>query len=156
MSSEWATADERLLAAARADNEDLLLEVFEEKGFDINCKDGSRSSRIDDVLEHILSHEECDVDPQNRTDNATPLHLAVQIEHADLRKHIVESLLDAGADTRLKDKNGFTVLDIVSADDTEVRAMIRKAQATNSVSLADIEIADDDGEPGSGSGSESE
>jgi hypothetical protein len=34
-------ADERLLAAARSDNEDLLLEVFKHKGkFDINFQDG--------------------------------------------------------------------------------------------------------------------
>ena len=109
-----------------------------------------------DVLEHILSHEECDVDPVNK-DRSTPLHLAVLIEDLDLRRHIVESLLDAGADTkyvtnclrdvvtftnllmlRLKDKNGSTVLDIVPADDTEVRTMIRKAQASSSVSHADI------------------
>jgi hypothetical protein len=32
--------DERLLAAAREDNVDLLLEVFEQ-GVDINCQDGS-------------------------------------------------------------------------------------------------------------------
>lgn len=32
--------DERLLAAARTDNEDLLLQVFESGDFDINCQDG--------------------------------------------------------------------------------------------------------------------
>lgn len=32
--------DERLLAAAREDNEEMLLEVFEEGKFDINFKDG--------------------------------------------------------------------------------------------------------------------
>ena len=32
--------DERVLAAARDDNEDLLLEVFEQGNFDINCQDG--------------------------------------------------------------------------------------------------------------------
>lgn len=52
-----------------------------------------------DVIEHILSHDECDVDPINRLEKATPLHLAVKIEHPQLRLHIVESLLDAGADT---------------------------------------------------------
>ena len=51
------------------------------------------------MLEHILSHEDCDVDPVNRLDKATPLHIAVQIEEEDLRLHICESLLDAGADT---------------------------------------------------------
>ena len=52
-----------------------------------------------DVLEHILSHEDCDVDPINRIDKATPLHIAVQIEDAELRLYFCESLLDAGADT---------------------------------------------------------
>ena len=51
------------------------------------------------MLEHILSHEDCDVDPINRIDKATPLHLAVQIEHTELRLYIFDSLLDAGADT---------------------------------------------------------
>lgn len=35
-----STSDERLLAAARSDNEDLLLEIFEEGNFDINAADG--------------------------------------------------------------------------------------------------------------------
>lgn len=50
------------------------------------------------VLEHILSHEECDVDPVNRLEKATPLHLAVRIEDAELRADCVRSLLEAGAD----------------------------------------------------------
>ena len=43
-------ADERLLAAARSDNEELIQEVFEEGGFDINCKDGC-------VLGHIVDEQ---------------------------------------------------------------------------------------------------
>lgn len=62
-----------------------------------------------DVLEHILSCEGCDVDPVNRIEGATPLHLAVRIEHIALRKHIVESLLEAGADTRYAVSNDFVV-----------------------------------------------
>jgi hypothetical protein len=34
-------SDERLLAAAREDNETLLEEIFEEGNFDINFQDGS-------------------------------------------------------------------------------------------------------------------
>jgi hypothetical protein len=51
-----------------------------------------------DVLEHILSCEGCDVDPRNRIEGATPLHLAVRIEHPALKHYIIESLMDAGAD----------------------------------------------------------
>ncbi|THH13493.1 hypothetical protein EW146_g6722 [Bondarzewia mesenterica] len=155
--------DERLLAAARQDNEEMLLEVFEQGGFDINFQDGLGNTALHyaaslgctDVLEHILSHENCDVDPINRIEKATPLHLAVVIEDDEMRNYVVESLLDAGANTNIKDKNGDTPLDLLSSDDKEVRALIRKAQAQASVSLDDV-ASDDDGEPGSGSGSGSD
>ncbi|RDB19372.1 hypothetical protein Hypma_013426 [Hypsizygus marmoreus] len=161
MESKGASNNERLLAAARSDNDDLLLEVFEQGDFDINCKDGLGNTPLHnavshgstDVLEHILSHENCDVDPINLIEKATPLHLAVRIEHTALRRHIVESLLDAGADTRIKDKNGETVLDIIPHEDIETRTLIRRAQAEASVSHDDI-ASDDEDEAGSDSGSE--
>ena len=38
--------DQRLLAAAREDNEEMILEIFEQGGFDINFQDGYVSSRF--------------------------------------------------------------------------------------------------------------
>jgi len=38
-------------------------------------------------------------DVLERIDKATPLHLAVQIQHTELRLYIFDSLLEAGADT---------------------------------------------------------
>jgi ankyrin repeat protein len=52
-----------------------------------------------DVLNELLEHEDCDVDYIN-IEGATPLHLAVKIKEPELRALIVDSLLDAGADTR--------------------------------------------------------
>lgn len=37
-----------------------------------------------EVLEHILSHSDCDVDPINRLEKATPLHLAFTIDDPEL------------------------------------------------------------------------
>jgi ankyrin repeat protein len=158
-----ASNNERLLAAARADNEDLLLEVFQQGDFNINCQDGLGNTPLHnavmhgstDVLEHILSHDECDVDPINRIEKATPLHLALQIQHIELRLHVFESLLDAGADTSIKDKNGETVIDLLPEDDVKLRALLRKSQAQASVSRADVasDGDDNDGEY-SGSGSD--
>ncbi|KAG6901971.1 hypothetical protein C0995_006070 [Termitomyces sp. Mi166 len=151
-----ASNNERLLAAARSDNEDLLLEIFEQGSFDINCVDGVAHGSTD-VLEHILSCEGCDVDPVNGIEGATPLHLAVRIEHVALRKHIVESLLEAGADTRIKDKNGQQAVDLLPADEKEIRDLIRRARALDSVSKDDIAdgsveiLVDDDDGPSSGS-----
>ncbi|EPS97800.1 hypothetical protein FOMPIDRAFT_90130 [Fomitopsis schrenkii] len=178
--ADGASNNERLLAAARADNEELLLEVFEEGKFDINFQDGEHRYiplplplRIAQlmgpppalhyaashgnltVLEHILSHEECDVDPVNRLEKATPLHLALRIQDKETRTSAVESLLEAGADTTIKDKHGETAFDLLRDDDTEIRQLVRKARAQNSISHADI-ANDDDDEPGSGSGSGSD
>ncbi|PCH34344.1 ankyrin [Wolfiporia cocos MD-104 SS10] len=161
--SEGASNNERLLAAARSDNEELLLEVFEEGKFDINYKDGLGNTALHyaashgnlTVLEHILSHEDCDVDPINRLERATPLHLALRIQDEELRENVAESLLDAGADTKIKDKNGQTALDLLRPEDTEIRALIRKSQAQTSVSNDDF-ADDDDDEPGEGSGSDSD
>ncbi|KAI0803221.1 ankyrin repeat-containing domain protein [Irpex lacteus] len=102
-----ATNNERLLAAARQDNEEMLLEVFEQGDYDINFQDGLGNTALHyaaslgntDVLEHILSQDNCDVDPINRLEGATPLHLALKLEDKELRHHVVESLLEAGADT---------------------------------------------------------
>jgi len=156
-----ASNNERLLAAARQDNEDLLTEVFKDGGFDINYQDGLGNTALHyaaaggctEVLEHILSHEECDVDPINRLEGATPLHLALNIDDKELRKDIVESLLDAGADTTIKNKFGDTVTDLLNPEDTDIRQLIRRAQAEATISKDDV-ASDDDGEPGSGSGSE--
>ncbi len=53
-----------------------------------------------EVLEHILSAEDCDVDPINRIEGATPLHLALKLDDSELRELVAASLLDAGANAR--------------------------------------------------------
>ncbi|KAF9561614.1 ankyrin [Agrocybe pediades] len=159
--TKGADNNQRLLAAARDDNEELLIEIFEAGDFDINCQDGLGNTPLHnavmhgstDVLEHILSHDECDVDPINRTDRATPLHLAAQIQHVDLRLHIFESLLDAGADLTIKDKNGETPLDLIPPNDAKLAALIRKHKMQASVQQEDV-VSDEDAGPGSRSGSD--
>ncbi|KAF7791078.1 hypothetical protein EIP86_002039 [Pleurotus ostreatoroseus] len=151
-----------IFSESREDNEEMLLEIFEQGGFDINFQDGLGNTALHyaashgsmDVLEHILSHDECDVDPVNRLEGATPLHLAVRLEDEETKKLVVSSLLDAGADTNIKDKNGDTPFDLAE-DDKVIAALIRKARAQASVSMDDV-ASDDDGEPGSGSGSGSD
>ncbi|CAE6358506.1 unnamed protein product [Rhizoctonia solani] len=175
MADEGASLHERVLSAAKTDNvslfDEILEEVSNEKPFDINYQDGlgntalhyaARNASIS-VLEKILEYEHplhegeggCDVDLQNRIDGYTPLHLAVRIKDADERLAVVESLLDAGADDTIKDKHGQRAIDVVPADDEDVRRLFRKAEAERRVDNRDI-ANDSDGEPGSGSGSDEE
>ncbi|KAG7100135.1 hypothetical protein E1B28_001915 [Marasmius oreades] len=160
--TQGASNNERLLAAAREDNEDLILEVFKEGRFDINFQDGLGNTALHNavtngsitVLEHILSHDDCDVDPISRIEKNTPLHLAVKLQDPELRAHTVDSLLDAGADTTIRNKYGESALDLVPPEDDATRMLIKKANAQSYVSAGDIANDDDDGEPGSGSGSD--
>ncbi|KAF9443743.1 ankyrin [Macrolepiota fuliginosa MF-IS2] len=159
---DGATPEERLLAAARDDNEEALLEAIDDDA-DINCQDGAGNTPLHlavkhesyEVLEHILSHDNCDVDPANKLTGETPLHYAIKLDlGSDLRRPIIESLLDAGADITIKDKEGDTVLNILPSGDTETLALIRKAQAQGAISQSDIADDDDDDEVDSGSESE--
>ncbi|KAI0275239.1 ankyrin repeat-containing domain protein [Gloeopeniophorella convolvens] len=159
-----ASPNERLLAAAREDNVDMLTEVLEKpESFDINYRDGLGNTALHiavshlsvDVLDELLSQEGCDVDLTNRLEGATPLHLAAKLEEAEPRAFIVDSLLEAGADPRIRDKEGSLAIDYVPEGDKETRNAFRRHQAQNSISKDDIANDDDDDE-GSGSGSESD
>ncbi|KAH9996087.1 ankyrin [Russula vinacea] len=141
-----------LLDAARTDNVDQLQEkVFSEpEKFNINYQDGcvvsldssslrTRASEGSvEVLNELLEYEDCDVDYTNHIEGATPLHLAVKIKEPELRAFIVDSLLDAGADTRIKDKTGRVPLDYVPEDDTETRNAFHRLQVLKSISSADV------------------
>ena len=62
----------------------------------------------------------CDVNSVN-TQESTPLHLAVTFvpgpEQVDILKEMLELLLDLGADTKLVNKNGQTVMDCCETDE---------------------------------------
>ena len=68
----------------------------------------------------LILHAGCDVNSVNAQGN-TPLHLAVTFvpgpEQVDILKEMLELLLDLGADTKLVDKNGQTVMDCCETDD---------------------------------------
>ncbi|GAA5855406.1 hypothetical protein JCM8547_007814 [Rhodosporidiobolus lusitaniae] len=167
-----ATPNERLVYAAKTDSADMLNEVLNgSEEYDVNWQDGlgntalhyAASSPSPDALSILLETDGTDVDLQNRLDQATPLHLAVKLDNEAARQGVIEMLLDAGADTTLKDVHGLRVQDHLrpdsSAIDKEILQMIREAQAektrgniAHNADLAD----DDDDEPGSGSGSESD
>ncbi|KAH9170527.1 ankyrin repeat-containing domain protein [Lactarius sanguifluus] len=127
------TLNRLLIDSARTDNVDQLVkEVFSEDGkFDINYQDGPKSTLGStalhyaasegslDVLNELLEYDGCDVDYTNNIEGATPLHLAVKIKEPELRALIVDSLLDAGADPRIKDKEGQIARDYVDEKDEE-------------------------------------
>jgi ankyrin repeat protein len=56
------------------------------------------------VLELLLDDERTDVDPTTKLDGDTPLHLAVKLDDPSARSWMVKTLLEAGADPRIRNK----------------------------------------------------
>ncbi|KAH9010906.1 ankyrin repeat-containing domain protein [Lactarius hengduanensis] len=160
------TLNRLLIDSARTDNVDQLVkEVFSEDGkFDINYQDGIGNTALHyaasegslDVLNELLEYDGCDVDYTNNIEGATPLHLAVKIKELELRALIVDSLLDAGADPRIKDKEGQIAQDYVDENDEETLKAFRRHLAQESISKGDIAEDYDDDEDFDSSGSDDE
>ncbi|WVQ83418.1 hypothetical protein IAT38_005559 [Cryptococcus sp. DSM 104549] len=163
--SQGASANERLLAAAKHDNEEMLEDALKELK-DINEPDGLGNTALHyaisqgstNVLETILCHETCDVDLRNRLQGDTPLHIAVRNkweEHPGMRLFMVENLLEAGADTTIRNRYHQKAIDLLpppsttaepESDDEKVRAAIRRAEAEAAVAASgDVVDEDDEG-----------
>jgi ankyrin repeat protein len=69
-----------------------------------------------EVLDILLDQTGVEVDPHNRLDGDTPLHLAVRYatEEPEHGAFIVEELVDAGADVTALNNGGLKPVDLVS------------------------------------------
>ena len=89
----------------------------------------------------LLLHAGCDVNSINTQGN-TPLHLAVTFapgpEQVEILKEMLELLLDLGADTKLIDRNGQTVIDCCETD--EARGILSAKRGLGAMNIETIEV----------------
>ncbi|KZF22184.1 hypothetical protein L228DRAFT_247810 [Xylona heveae TC161] len=183
MSDEGASPRELLLEACRRNNTELLHDVFNdianalsEKGSpsertaDLinNARDGIGNNCLHiaatygsyDALDLILDQEGVEVDPVDRLEKDTPLHKSVRFVNGlskdewDEGKSIVEILVDAGADPRIRNKANLKAMDLVDPRNTELRSMLQRAEFAMTAG-GDV-VQEDDEEDGAGSASDSE
>ena len=90
----------------------------------------------------LLLHAGCDVNSVNIQGN-TPLHLAVTFapgpEQVEILKEMLELLLDLGADTKLIDKNGQTVIDCCETD--EARGILSAKGGLGAMNIETIKVS---------------
>ncbi|MCJ1480964.1 hypothetical protein MMC06_001120 [Schaereria dolodes] len=177
MSDEGATPRELLLEACRRNNTSLLSEVFSAHpsptetahllntatdGIGNYCLHIAASYGSYDALDHLLDQEGLEVDPIDRLEGDTPLHKAIRFVNGlsksdwEAGSSLVDLLLDAGADPRIRNKAKLKPMELVDPRNTELRATLQKAEfaqmAGNDVVNDDEE--EDDGPTGSASDSE--
>ncbi|KAG0142173.1 hypothetical protein CROQUDRAFT_662874 [Cronartium quercuum f. sp. fusiforme G11] len=148
-----ASANERLLFSAKQDLDELFYELESEGGYDINFKDGLGNTALHyavmnsspTVLELILEHDGADVDLLNKQ-GLTPLHCSIQIDQPKHRLLIAKSLIEAGADPRIKNKYHQTPLQMLKSvtstskneEDEELERCLMEAEAELSIDHTDV------------------
>jgi len=166
-----ASANERLLSSAKQNSEALFQEVEEQGGYDINFQDRLGNTALHyavlrqspHVMELILEHEGADVDLRNK-EGQTPLLCAVEIEHPVVMYEMTKSLLEAGADTTLRNsRTKESVSDILSKrirtrrpvsegapgsgdEESKLMKLIEEAEADRQIDQDDIASDDASGD----------
>ncbi|KAK2015741.1 ankyrin repeat protein [Colletotrichum eremochloae] len=136
---EGASVKELLIEACRRNNTDLFNEVV------ADIKDEDELSRVlnetTTVMGNHLYHEaasrgnyqpnfECD--PVNRLEGDTPLHTAIRWINSEppaqreFGNALVEMMLEAGSNPRVKNKGGLTAVQLVDPRNTGLRDLIQK------------------------------
>jgi uncharacterized protein len=108
----------------------------------------------------LLDQEGLEIDELDRMEKDTPLHKAVrytnELDKSDWSHghSVVDILLDAGCDPRIRNKAKLRPLELVDPRNTELRAILQKAEYSMQMGDDVVEEDEDDGPTGSGSESD--
>jgi ankyrin repeat protein len=115
---------------------------------------------IDEVIDILLDQEGLEIDDVDRMEQDTPLHKAVRyvnsLDKSDWAGHghpIVEILLDAGCDPRIRNKAKLKPIELADPRNAELRSILQKGEFAMQAG-GDVVEEDDDGPTGSASDSD--
>ncbi|KAF1919091.1 ankyrin repeat domain-containing protein [Ampelomyces quisqualis] len=113
-----------------------------------------------EVLDILLDQEGLEIDEIDRMEQDTPLHKAVRyvnsLDKSEWALHghpIVEILLDAGCDPRIRNKAKLKPVELADPRNTELRSILQKGEFAMQAG-GDVVEEDDDGPTGSASDSD--
>lgn len=159
-----ASHQEQILESARRNNTELLLQLKSESNnivplinntFELITNNSSLHLACSlgnwEWLDIVLDIPLIEIDPLNH-DLSTPLHLATIFSNSDptFGYFIIDNLLDAGSDPRLKNKSGYKPADLVINNDKLVH-LLESAEYAISMEpshqdqLAQLDQPDSDG-----------
>ncbi|KAB5560015.1 hypothetical protein GE09DRAFT_1220678 [Coniochaeta sp. 2T2.1] len=145
---EGASISEQLIEACRRNNVDLLHDILESKS---DAEIASLLNNTTTVMGNHLYHEaalrgnyeiidalldmpDFECDPTNRVEGDTPLHSAVRWINSEPEAQrefgnaLVEMMLEAGSNTRVKNKGGLTPLMLVDPRNEGLKEVIRRSE----------------------------
>ncbi|KAK4239744.1 hypothetical protein C8A03DRAFT_32193 [Achaetomium macrosporum] len=147
---EGASTRELLIEACRRNNTDLLHEILSSPGLKDNedaiaqllnttttvlgnhLYHEAASQGNYEIIDMLLDQPGFECDPVNRVEGDTPLHSAVRWinseppEQREFGNALVEMMLEAGSNPRIKNKGGLTPLQLVDPRNEGLKEVIRK------------------------------
>ncbi|KAF2745300.1 ankyrin repeat protein-like protein [Sporormia fimetaria CBS 119925] len=113
-----------------------------------------------EVLDLLLDQEGLEIDEVDRLEHDTPLHKAVRYvnsldksEWVEVGHPIVEILLDAGCDPRIRNKAKLKPVELADPRNAELRGILQRGEYAM-MAGGDVVVEEEDGALGSGSDSE--
>ncbi|KAJ3525084.1 hypothetical protein NM208_g11792 [Fusarium decemcellulare] len=148
---DGASVKEILIEACRRNNTDLLTECLEDKsdaeiskllnetttvmGNHLYHEAASRGNY--EIIDLLLDQPEFECDPVTRLEGDTPLHTAIRWINSEppaqrpFGNALVEMMLEAGSNTRVKNKARLTPYQLVDPTNKELRDLIQKHEYAN-------------------------
>ncbi|KAF2712842.1 ankyrin repeat domain-containing protein [Pleomassaria siparia CBS 279.74] len=112
-----------------------------------------------EAIDMLLDQEGIEIDEIDRMEKDTPLHKAVRytnsLDKSDWSSglHIVDMLVDAGCDPRIRNKGKLKPIELADPRNTELRKLLQKGEFDMTAG-GDVVQEDDDGPTGSASDSD--
>ncbi|CAI6093908.1 unnamed protein product [Clonostachys chloroleuca] len=160
---DGASVQEQLIAACRGNNTELLEELLEGRpdteitrllnetttvlGNHLYHEAALRGNY--EIIDLLLDQPEFECDPVTRTEGDTPLHSAIRWINSEppaqreFGKALVEMMLEAGSNPRVKNKGGLTAVQLVDPTNNELKDVIRKHEFA-SLNAGDYVNVEDD------------
>jgi len=115
-----------------------------------------------EIIDMLLDQEGFECDPINKREGDTPLHTAVRwvneqsAENYEYGSSLIEMMLEAGSDPRIRNNAKLKAADLVNPRNTELRDLMQKAEYVmqNQGDFIDVEEEEDEGPTGSNSDSD--
>ncbi|RSL73241.1 hypothetical protein CEP54_000560 [Fusarium duplospermum] len=148
---DGASVKEILIEACRRNNTDLLTECLEDKsdreitkllnetttvmGNHLYHEAASRGNY--EIIDLLLDQPDFECDPLTRLEGDTPLHTAIRWINSEppaqrpFGNALVEMMLEAGSNPRVKNKARLTPYQLVDPTNKELRELIQKHEYTN-------------------------
>lgn len=118
----------------------------------------TKTCKSDEIIDLLLDQPDFECDPLTRLDGDTPLHSAIRWINSEppaqrpFGRALVEMMLEAGSNPRVRNKGGLTAYQLVDPSNQELRDVIRRHEFASQNAGDYINVVEEPGKGGTSGG----